>query len=116
MADSNNIGDNVRRERIQHGLTQEQLAELSDLSLNFISKIERLDNTNISVNSLNAIANGLGISTYELLEGTNKGNPSKRRKKVDLLSRQLYKLDPDLADELCDSFLKVIRIVKRESN
>lgn len=35
------IGEKIRKHRIKANLTQEKLAEYSDLSINFISKLER---------------------------------------------------------------------------
>lgn len=108
-----NIGENIRNERIRQGITQEQLAEMSNLSLNFISKIDRKDRQNISINSLAAIASALNISSYELLKGSNIP-PNKRRKKIDLLVHQLYKLPKSLSDPLCDSFLQLIKTIKNK--
>ena len=41
MKNNINIGDNIRYSRKKNGYTQEQLAEKSSLSLNFISAVER---------------------------------------------------------------------------
>lgn len=108
-----NIEENIRKERIRQGITQEQLAEMSNLSLNFISKIERKDRQNISINTLTAIASALNIPSYELLKDSNTP-PNKRRKKIDLLTHQLYKLPQKLSDPLCDSFLLLIKTIKNK--
>ena len=44
------IGKRIREERINRGLTQEQLAEQADISLNFMSLIE--NGKNMSVQTL----------------------------------------------------------------
>lgn len=43
------IGEKIRKQRIKANLTQEKLAEYSDLSINFISKLERGQKKNISI-------------------------------------------------------------------
>ena len=106
-----NIGENIRNERLKQGITQEQLAEMSNLSLNFISTIGRKEKQNISINSLMAIASALNIPSYELLKGANTP-PNNRRKKIDLLTHQLYKLPQKISDPLCDSFLLLVRTFK----
>ncbi|MGR3741540.1 helix-turn-helix domain-containing protein [Companilactobacillus sp. DQM5] len=52
-------------------ITQEKLAELSNLSINYISKIERTDGQNISIKSLFAISEALEINPSELLSLEN---------------------------------------------
>lgn len=64
---------------------------MSDLSLNFVSKIERKQKQNIIIKTLMALASALNVKPSDLLKGS-KGPASNRRKYVDLLSRQLYKL------------------------
>lgn len=68
------LGDNIRRKRKQLGLTQEDLAELSNLSVNFISKIERTSNQNISLQKLDAIAKSSNISSVDLIKPTEQIN------------------------------------------
>lgn len=62
------IGEKIRKQRIKANLTQEKLAEYSDLSINFISKLERGQKKNISILKLNAICRALEISISELLQ------------------------------------------------
>lgn len=62
------IGEKIRKQRIKANLTQEKLAEYSDLSINFISKLERGQKKNISILKLNAICQALEISISELLQ------------------------------------------------
>ena len=53
------IGEKIRSLRLKLGLTQEELAERSDLTKGFISQLER-DLTSPSVDSLNDLLNALG--------------------------------------------------------
>lgn len=105
------IGDNLRNERKRQGITQEQLAEMSNLSLNFISKIERKEKQNISINTLMSLASALHISSSELLKGSSEIK-SNRRKRVDQLTRQLYKLPEKEAEQLSTAFLQVVKATK----
>jgi len=47
----NNVGANIAQERHNQGMTQEQLAELSDLTINYLSKVERGAAKQISANT-----------------------------------------------------------------
>ena len=56
MANNIDIGENIRRYRKLRGLTQEKLAEFSDLSVKFISMVESKKSQNISIQRLEKIA------------------------------------------------------------
>lgn len=60
-----NLGRRIREERLKKGLTQEQLAEKVDISLNFMSLIE--NGKNMSVQTLVNLANALDVSIDYLL-------------------------------------------------
>ncbi|PAU74453.1 helix-turn-helix domain-containing protein [Halomonas salipaludis] len=61
------ISANLKRLRRERGLSQEQMAELADFHRTYISQLERCV-TNISVDGLERIANGLGVDIVELLQ------------------------------------------------
>lgn len=67
----NNIGLNVRVERTIKRLTQAQLAELIDVHEKYIGKIES-GKQNITIKTLNKIANALGVNVLKLLEDKTK--------------------------------------------
>jgi transcriptional regulator with XRE-family HTH domain len=60
------VGRNVKRIRQQKGLTQEQLAELSGFSQQYISGLEQ-GRRNPTVVSLYELATALGVSHMELM-------------------------------------------------
>lgn len=60
-----NLGKRIKQERIKQGITQEQLAEKADISLNFMSLIE--NGKNMSVQTLINIAKALEVSVDYLL-------------------------------------------------
>ena len=57
---------NMRRIRIAKKITQEKLAEFSELHTNYISSVERGER-NISICNIEKIAFGLGVTMPELL-------------------------------------------------
>ena len=65
------FGTNVRRFREAAGLTQEALAEKSELHRTYISDVERFQRS-ISLNNIQKIANALGIEAYILLKENEK--------------------------------------------
>lgn len=66
----NRIGLNVRVERTIKQLTQAQLAELIDVHEKYIGKIET-GKQNVTVKTLNKIAQALNINIIRLLEDKN---------------------------------------------
>lgn len=61
------LGDIIRAEREQRGLSQEALAELADLSRTHIGEIERGE-VKVSFVALEATAHGLGLPLSELMK------------------------------------------------
>lgn len=64
------IGERLKNIRIQNNLTQEKLAEKLDMSVAFLSKIER-GKTQISLRRLNQICELLEISEGAILNGAS---------------------------------------------
>ncbi len=60
------FGDTVRKIRTQKGLSQEQLAHLSDVHRTYIGMIERGEK-NITLINIQKIANGLNVKLVDLL-------------------------------------------------
>ena len=63
----NTLGSHIRNIRKSKNLTIKQLSEISDISIPFLSDIER-DVVNPSVKSLQAIAKGFDITLSELVD------------------------------------------------
>ena len=61
------LGDTIRQIRKQLGLSQEELAELSDLHRTYIGGIERGER-NVSLENIVGIARALKVSPSQLLE------------------------------------------------
>ncbi len=64
-----NVGEKVKNLRLKMGLTQEELAERSDLTKGFISQLER-GNTSPSVDTMDLIVRALGTNLAEFFSET----------------------------------------------
>ncbi len=64
-----NIGDKIKRIRIKNSLTQEELADRSELTKGFISQVER-DLTSPSIATLVDILEGLGTNLKDFFNET----------------------------------------------
>ena len=62
------VGKNVRRLRLQKGMTQEELAFEAEIDLTYVGGIER-GRRNPSLMVLVRIAKALGVQPPQLLEG-----------------------------------------------
>jgi transcriptional regulator with XRE-family HTH domain len=62
------FGKKVRQKRTALGLSQEAFADRCNLDRTYISGIER-GKRNVALRNVEAIANALGISIAELVEG-----------------------------------------------
>lgn len=84
--DYKSIGIRIRRFRKEMGLTQQQLAELSDLEPSNLSHIER-GATKLSLPTIIKIANALGVTVDELLcDNLYKSSDSFMKIASDILS------------------------------
>jgi len=66
------IGQNVRRIRQSRSWTQEKLAIRSELSPDYVNKLE-MGRVNISLDSMDRLAKALKVHVSELLQITPKG-------------------------------------------
>ena len=63
------LGANIRRERTSRSVTQERLAELADLNIRTVQKIES-GSLNVLITTLIRIQRGLGCKWEKLLPPT----------------------------------------------
>lgn len=116
-----NIGQEISRRRREQKLTQEDLAELSDLSVNFISRLERTKDQNVSIQKLDAIAQALNTTTPELINSAynvahtrsiiTDNTPAFIRKVVN----ELRKLPQGTSERVCKSLIVILKEVTATS-
>ncbi len=94
------IGQRIRNHRIQQGLSQEKLAELSKCHPTYIGQVERGEK-NATIESIEKISSALGVSLSKLFEklGENSVSSDIPLKCYEFLSsksrdeqKQLYKI------------------------
>ena len=71
--DYNIIGERLKKARNDKGLTQEKLAEKLDVSIAFLSRIER-GSSHISLKRLSQICDILGITEGSILNGSSSNS------------------------------------------
>lgn len=110
---SNNLGQNIQKYRKLKGMTQEKLAEFSNLSTTFLSKLECSENQNISVQKLEKIAQTLNVKVTDLLSDnvTNKLKQAEHPN-LDILIKQLSKLEHSKSERLAKYFSLLIDEIK----
>ena len=64
------IGQRIRKARLEKNYTQEYLAEKLDISVAFLSRVER-GNSHINLKRLNQLCNILGVSEGYILNGVS---------------------------------------------
>lgn len=61
------VSENLKRLRLEQGLSQEKAAELADFHRTYVSQLERCV-TNISIDGLERLAHALGVDVVDLLK------------------------------------------------
>ena len=94
------------------GITEE-LAEYSNLSVNYISKIEREKKQNVSIEKLVDICNALDISVEEILD--SKHNLSIKNLPPNAIELITYLRDSDSSniDEICEQLLLLMKKMEK---
>jgi hypothetical protein len=103
------IGENIRKYRNLKGMTQEALAEASELSVKYISMIESKKNQNISINNLQKIANALDINITFLVSNSKDSSSIVNRPYTNLLFDKLSKMSVNEAEIISKNVLNTIR-------
>lgn len=60
------FADNLRKLRLEQGISQERLAELANLHRTYIGSVERGER-NISIDNMQELANALNVSLRDML-------------------------------------------------
>ena len=108
-----NLGEEISRRRREQKLTQEDLAELSDLSVNFISRVDQ----NISIQKLDSIAKALNTTTPDIINNAYRAKKIKPEKIHDnntpvfmkKVINELRKLPEPKAERVCKSLITLLK-------
>ena len=110
------LGETIRQYRQARKLTQERLAELSNMSINFLSQIERGEITNVGIEKLANIAQALDINLADLFEPErDKLNQTTPLPQIQTLVQQLQNLDSQTADRLAGYFSDIVSLYARKN-
>ncbi|WP_250292769.1 helix-turn-helix domain-containing protein [Frankia sp. CiP1_Cm_nod2] len=93
------LGDRLAQVRRRRGLTQEELAERSGVSVAVINKLEQGQRDSVRVATLHALARGLDIRTAELFEGAAYMDDTEEHGRAALLPLRRV-LEPSPAERL----------------
>lgn len=111
-----NLGQEISRRRREQKLTQEDLAELSDLSVNFISRLERTKDQNVSIQKLDSIAQALNTTTPDIINNAyrskkvkNDSTPDNTPVFIQKVTNELRKLPADKAERVCKSLIILVK-------
>lgn len=85
------LGEYVKETRSKRGLSQAELAKLSELSASFICRIEKSDYKSVTVTSLNKLARALKVPINDLSNHLLEKGP-----KDDLLKKTPYEIMNEL--------------------
>lgn len=102
------IGKRVRETRKQQNISQMELADLSGLSVSYISHIETAKKR-ASLSSLLRISNALGITVDELLNGNQLFNPTEYQTDLDIVMSDCDSNEKRLIYELASAIVSILR-------
>jgi len=102
------IGKRVRETRKQQKITQDQLAEMTQLSVGYISHVETAKKK-ASLSALISISNALGITVDELLTGNQLHNPTDYQTDIDLLMADCSLMEKRMIYELISAAKSILR-------
>ena len=97
------IGMRLKQARMNKKITQENLAEKLDVSVAYISRIER-GSTEINLKRLSEICTLLNVSFGEILDGTSSSSSN-------YLSTDFYNLLKNCPSEKIDIIYKVSKVI-----
>ncbi len=69
---------NLRKVRLEKGLSQEELGDIAGLHRTYVGSVERGER-NISIDNMECLAGALGVELVDLLEGRAPGQRPRRR-------------------------------------
>ena len=108
MVDYKLIGRRIKELRSQQNISQMKLAEMTELSAPYISRIE-CARKKVSLDSVISIVNALGVTTDELLYGNQVFDPTEYQNDIDLLLSDCSSKEKRFLYETLKSMKQIIR-------
>lgn len=100
------LGDRIKTQRIIKGTTQEHFAEHLDVSVSYVSQIER-GITKVSLDRLSTISDYLDCDMSFLLEGVNSGSENYLDKDFNNLYKRLSAYEKKILTSLVKEYVDV---------
>ena len=100
------LGERIKTQRIAKGTTQEHFAEHLDVSVGYISQIER-GITKINLDRLSTVADYLECEMIFLLEGINTGSEDYLDKDFNNLYKRLSAYEKKILTSLVKEYMDV---------
>lgn len=102
------IGERIRYYRMQKGLSQEELAELADVSTVYICNVERGDKS-VSLKVLIAVANALKVTADSLLADSLTALIVAEDRKVFSILSDCSKAENDIITATINTLKEILR-------
>ena len=100
------IGERLKKARTEKGLTQEKLSEKLDVSIAFLSRIER-GSSHISLKRLSQVCDILGITEGSILNGSSNNSET-------YLSSEFEQLLKNVSPEKQKLIYKIAKVISEE--
>lgn len=107
-----NISKNIIKYRKLAKLSQEKLAERSEISVGYLSKLERSIIENVSVTVLLRIAKSLDVTLNDLVSNTNKTTEYPRPNQNEL-NKLLDNMSFQTSEQLSLNIINSIKLLKQ---
>lgn len=89
------IGERLKKARVEKGYTQEKLAEMMELSIAYVSRIEN-DKTHINLKRLNELCSILDTSESYILNGVSDNSTSYLNNELNSILKDCSSKDKEL--------------------
>lgn len=104
------LGTRIKKRRHQQHITQERLADISDMTVNYLSKIERGVVSNISADKLAKIAHALDTTMDSLMNGKRADSLQVTRPRQNVLMKMLDRLPKSVAEQYSSAFTEILDV------
>lgn len=102
------LGKHIKEVRERSQITQQELADRTELSIQFISKIETA-RKGASLDSLIRIADALGVTLDELLSGNQLNNPTDYQTDIDEIMASCNSTEKRYIYLVIDSLVNILK-------